>query len=154
MNFVMIYNFVIKASSVVVFDINILGNIILMGKIPKKYHKSQKLTKLTLNLYWMRFDVLHDCATLEYQYPSDCFTRHLPDGNSMYISIKFGTGVHVFCWKIGIFNRSCFCSVSCKWLMVILQQGKSCWICTISQISKKLSFFIVLSWTINPRCQE
>ena len=47
----MIYNFVIKASSVVVFDINILGNIILMGKIPKKYHKSQKLTKLTLNLY-------------------------------------------------------------------------------------------------------
>ena len=29
------YNFVIKASSVVVFDINILANITLMGKIIK-----------------------------------------------------------------------------------------------------------------------
>ena len=28
----------------------------------------------------------------------------------MYISIKFG--VHVFCWEVGVFNRSCFCSVS------------------------------------------
>ena len=48
-NVVTIYNFIIKASSVVVFDINILANITLMGKIPKKYHKSQKLTKFTLN---------------------------------------------------------------------------------------------------------
>ena len=30
--FEIIYNFVIKASSVVVFDINILANITLMGK--------------------------------------------------------------------------------------------------------------------------
>ena len=35
-NFVIIYNFVIKASSVVVFDINMLADITLMGKIPKK----------------------------------------------------------------------------------------------------------------------
>ena len=48
-NFVKIYNFVIKASAVVVFDINILANITLMGKIPKKYHKSKYLTKFTLD---------------------------------------------------------------------------------------------------------
>ena len=41
LNFVTIYNFVIKASSVVVFDINILADITLMGKIQKKYHKSK-----------------------------------------------------------------------------------------------------------------
>ena len=41
LNFVLIYNFVIKASSVVVFDINMLAGITLMGKIQKKYHKSK-----------------------------------------------------------------------------------------------------------------
>ena len=34
--------------------------------------------------------------------------------NYMYISIKFRTGVHVFCWEIGVFNRSSFQSVSYK----------------------------------------
>ena len=34
--------------------------------------------------------------------------------NYMYISMKFRTGVHVFCWEVGVFNRSCFQSVSCK----------------------------------------
>ena len=34
--------------------------------------------------------------------------------NYMYISMKFGTGVHVFCWEVGLFNHSCFRSVSCK----------------------------------------
>ena len=34
--------------------------------------------------------------------------------NYMYISMKFGTGVHVFCWEVGVFNRSSFQSVSCK----------------------------------------
>ena len=48
-NFVIIYNFVIKASLMLVFSINILADITLMGKITKKYHKSQKLTKFTLN---------------------------------------------------------------------------------------------------------
>ena len=33
----------------------------------------------------------------------------------MYISMKFGTGVHVFCWEVGVFNRSCFRSVSCNY---------------------------------------
>ena len=28
--------------------------------------------------------------------------------NYMYISIKFGTGVHVFCWEVGVFNCSSF----------------------------------------------
>ena len=42
LNFVIIYNFVIKASLVLVFSVNILANITLMGKIPKKYHKSKK----------------------------------------------------------------------------------------------------------------
>ena len=49
LNFVIIYNFVIKASLVLVFSVNIPANITLMGKILKKYHKSQKLTKFTLN---------------------------------------------------------------------------------------------------------
>ena len=35
--------------------------------------------------------------------------------NYMYISMKFGTGVHVFCWEVGVFNRSFFQSVSYKW---------------------------------------
>ena len=34
--------------------------------------------------------------------------------NYMYISMKFRTGVHVFSWEVGVFNRSCFQSVSCK----------------------------------------
>ena len=25
----------------------------------------------------------------------------------MYISMKFGTGVHIFCWQVGVFNHSC-----------------------------------------------
>ena len=41
LNFVIIYNFVNKASSVVVFAINMLADITLMGKIPQKYHKSE-----------------------------------------------------------------------------------------------------------------
>ena len=40
LNFVTIYNFVIKASLVVVFGVNIIANTTLMGKIPQKYHKS------------------------------------------------------------------------------------------------------------------
>ena len=34
--------------------------------------------------------------------------------NYMYISMKFRTGVHVFCWEVGVFNRLCFQSVSCN----------------------------------------
>ena len=37
--------------------------------------------------------------------------------NYMYISMKFGTGVHVFCWEVGVFNRSSFQSVSYKMLL-------------------------------------
>ena len=39
--------------------------------------------------------------------------------NYMYISMKFRTGVHVFCWEVGVFNRSCFQSVSCKRSMLV-----------------------------------
>ena len=39
--FVTIYNFVIKASLVVLFDISIIAYTTLMGKIPKKFHKSK-----------------------------------------------------------------------------------------------------------------
>ena len=41
LNFVTIYNFVIKANLLVVFDVNILADTTLMGKIPIKYHKSK-----------------------------------------------------------------------------------------------------------------
>ena len=34
--------------------------------------------------------------------------------NYMYISMKFRTGVHVFCWEVGVFNRSSFQLVSYK----------------------------------------
>ena len=39
LNFVTIYNFVIKASLVVVFDVNIFADTTLMGKIPKNIIK-------------------------------------------------------------------------------------------------------------------
>ena len=39
--------------------------------------------------------------------------------NYMYISMKFGTGVHVFCWEVGVFNRSSFQSVSYKILIPV-----------------------------------
>ena len=41
--------------------------------------------------------------------------------NYMYISMKFGTGVHVFCWEVGVLNRSSFQSVSCKAFIFSLQ---------------------------------
>ena len=47
-NFVLIYNFLINGSSVVVFGINVLAYINFTGKIQRKYKKSQKLTKFTL----------------------------------------------------------------------------------------------------------
>ena len=40
--------------------------------------------------------------------------------NYMYISMKFGTGVHVFCWEVGVFNRSSFQSVSYNLMLRIL----------------------------------
>ena len=46
----MIYNFVIKASLVLVFSVNILANITLMGKIPKQYHKSKKINIIHFEL--------------------------------------------------------------------------------------------------------
>ena len=42
--------------------------------------------------------------------------------NYMYISMKFETGVHVFCWEIGVFNGSCFRSVSCKFIYGLLTE--------------------------------
>ena len=39
--------------------------------------------------------------------------------NYMYILMKFRTGVHVFCWEVGVFNRSCFQSVSCNMIKYI-----------------------------------
>ena len=47
--FVTIYNFVIKASLVVVLDVNILAEHHINGENTKKYHKSKWLTKFTLD---------------------------------------------------------------------------------------------------------
>ena len=44
----------------------------------------------------------------------------------MYISMKFRTGVHVFCWEVGVFNRSCFQSVSCNSLRFYFFFGLYC----------------------------
>ena len=40
--------------------------------------------------------------------------------NYMYISMKFGTGVHVFCWEVGVFNRSSFQSVGLEFFLKYL----------------------------------
>ena len=58
----------------------------------------------------MRYDVPHDRATLEYQYPGDCFTWRWPD---IELHVYFNE-VQVFCWEGDVFNRSCFQSVSCN----------------------------------------
>ena len=62
----------------------------------------------------MRFDIPHDRTTLEYQYLVIVSREADLTENYMYISMKFRKGVHVFCWEVGVFNRSCFQSVSCK----------------------------------------
>ena len=62
----------------------------------------------------MCYDVPHDRATLEYQYPAFVSCDADLTENYMYISMEFRTRVHVFCWEVGVFNRSCFQSVSCK----------------------------------------
>ena len=49
----------------------------------------------------------------------------------MYISMKFGTGVHVFCWEVGVFNRSSFQSVSYK-IGFCVQFVKKCIYCGLS----------------------
>ena len=93
----------------VVFGVNILANITLMGKMPRKY-KSYKLTKFSLNWYWMRFEFPHDRATREYQYPSNFHVTPTWRKLDVYFS-EFG---NKSCWKVGVFNRSCFCSVRHK----------------------------------------
>ena len=52
---------------------------------------------------------------LEYQYTPAIvsYDADLTE-NYMYISTKFRTGVHVFSWEVGVFNRLCFQSVSCN----------------------------------------
>ena len=47
-NFVLIYKFLIYGSSGVVFGAKVLAIMNFMGKIQRKYKKSQKLTKFTL----------------------------------------------------------------------------------------------------------
>ena len=47
-NFVLIYNFLINGSVVVVFGVNVLATINFMGKNTKTVSKSQKLSKFTL----------------------------------------------------------------------------------------------------------
>ena len=76
-----------------------------MGKIAKKYHKSKKLTKLTFRMIVQ----LWNTNTSAFVSCDADLTE-----NYMYISMKFGTGVHVFCWEFGVFNRSSFQSVSYK----------------------------------------
>ena len=64
------------------FDINILADITLMGKTQKK------------NV--IKMNNIRDADLTE---------------NYMYILMKFRTGVHVFCWEVSVFNRSCFQTV-------------------------------------------
>ena len=52
----------------------------------------------------MRYDVPHNCATLEYQYPVIVLRDADLTENYKYISMKFRTGVHVFCWEVGVFS--------------------------------------------------
>ena len=59
--------------------------------------------------------------------------------NYMKISMKFRTGVHVFSWEVGVFNRSFFQSVSCN---------KS-WECICCPVHLQLFFFSVCLWQID-----
>ena len=63
----------------------------------------------------MRYDVPHDRVQL-WNTNTPAFVSCDADltENYMYISMKLGTGVHVFCWEVGVFNRSSFQSVSCN----------------------------------------
>ena len=64
----------------------------------------------------MRYDVPHDRAALEYQYLGVCFMRRWLDRE---LHVYFNeVGVHVFCWEVGVFNRSSFQSVSYNKLKV------------------------------------
>ena len=56
----------------------------------------------------MCYDVPHDRATLNTNTPAIVSCDADLTENYMYISMKFKTGVHVFCWEVGVFNRSCF----------------------------------------------
>ena len=60
------------------------------------------------------YDVPHDWATLEYQYPADCFTWRWPDRELH----AYFNEVQAFCWEVDVFNRSCFQSVSCKYISI------------------------------------
>ena len=62
----------------------------------------------------MRYDVPHDRATLEYNTLVIVSRDADLTENYVYILMKFRTGVHVFCSEVGVFNRSCFQSVSCN----------------------------------------
>ena len=102
-------------SSVVVFDINILAKITLMGKIQKKNiikvknYKNSLLTSIECAMTFRMIMQLWNTNTPAIVSRDADLTE-----NYMFISMKFGTGVHVFCWEVGIFNSSCFRSVSCK----------------------------------------
>ena len=110
LNFVLIYNFVIKVSSVMVFDINILANITLMGKYQENIKKS-KTNWIQFEQVLNAFYVLHYRATLEYQHTSDSFMWRWPSGNLMYITINLRMLVHVFCWEVCEFNCSSYLCV-------------------------------------------
>ena len=74
--------------------------------------------------------------------------------NYMYISMKFGTGVHVFCWEVGVFNRSSFQSVSYKCVFPVrvqisgfhvnILQARTFWNSTLCVLIP-----ITLDWTRN-----
>ena len=83
-------------------------------KIPKKIIKVNDYQ----NSLWTRFE----CA-MTFRMIVQLWNTNTPviisrdadlTENYMYISMKFRTGVNVFCWEVGVFNRSCFQSVSCK----------------------------------------
>ena len=67
----------------------------------------------------MHYNVPHVRATLEYQYPSNCFTWRWPDRELHVYFNEVWNGSYVFCWEVGVFNRSCFCSVSWKDISVL-----------------------------------
>ena len=94
----------IKASSVVMCDINILANITLMGKYPPKYHISQNLTKITLNTWrWLIFvfqcilegEFLYFAGKLVYLWNRSCFfsVRY----NTSSYTWHFGTKLQTLC---------------------------------------------------------
>ena len=70
----------------------------------------------------------------------------------MYISMKFRTGVHVFCWEVGVFDHSSFQSVSYNYCPKLVHYR--CIIERFDGVSVLLFSSLLLFYRYRKLCQE